>query len=87
MWSPGWILYYICTQNTNFVAKQHNVPRSLDIYGFLFFITNIDDIIGKRRYGWNMLHWSKNDFKSKKSTNGDYFFTIFLQKFVSFIFE
>ena len=34
--------------------------------------TNIDDAEGKRRYSWNILQWSKNDFKSKNSTNGDY---------------
>ena len=39
--------------------------------------TNIDDVEGKRRYSRNILQWSKNewsknDFKSKNSTNGDY---------------
>ena len=34
--------------------------------------TNIDDVGGKRRYSRNILKWSKNDFKSKNSTNGDY---------------
>ena len=34
--------------------------------------TNIDDVSGKRRYSWNILQWSKNDFKSKINTNGDY---------------
>ena len=33
--------------------------------------TNIDDVGGKRR--WNILQWSKNNFKSKINTNGDYF--------------
>ena len=34
---------------------------------------NTDDKRGKRRFGRNILQWSKNDIKSKKSTNGDYF--------------
>ena len=34
--------------------------------------TNIDDIGGKSRYGPNILQWSKNDFKSKNNTIGDY---------------
>ena len=33
--------------------------------------TNIDDIRGKRRHDRNILQWSKNDFKSRKTTNGD----------------
>ena len=37
--------------------------------------TNIDDVGGKRRYGRNLLQWSKNDFKIKKTTNGDYYFS------------
>ena len=59
----------ICIQNTNYAAYQHYVPPPLDIYGFT---TNIDDVGRKRRYGRNILQWSKNDFKSKNSTNGDY---------------
>ena len=39
----------------------------------IFSCDNIDDIKGKRRYRQNILHWSKNDFKSKNNTNGDYF--------------
>ena len=57
----------ICSQNTNYVDY---VPRPLDIYGFT---TNIDDVGGKRRYSQIILHWSKNDFKSKNNTNGDYY--------------
>ena len=34
---------------------------------------DIDDVRGKRRYSRNILQWSKNDIKSKKSTNGDYY--------------
>ena len=34
--------------------------------------TNIDDVGRKRRYCRNILQWSENDFKSKKTTNGDY---------------
>ena len=26
-----------------------------------------------RRYSWNILQWNKNDIKSKKMTNGDYY--------------
>ena len=33
---------------------------------------NIDDVCLKRRYRQIILHWSKNDFKSKKTINGDY---------------
>ena len=42
---------------------------------FLFekYKTNIDDVGGKRRYCWNILQWSKNDFKSKNNTNGTYY--------------
>ena len=36
--------------------------------------TNIDDVGWKRGYSWNILHWSKFDFKSRICTNGDYFF-------------
>ena len=32
----------------------------------------IDDVGGKRRYGWNIIQWCKNYFKSKNNTNGDY---------------
>ena len=38
----------------------------------LKYKTNIDDVGGKRRYTRNILQWSKNDFKSKNNTNGDY---------------
>ena len=34
--------------------------------------TNINDVGGKRRYNRNILQWSKIDFKSRISTNGDY---------------
>ena len=34
--------------------------------------TNIDDAGGKRGYSRNILQWSKNDSKSRISTNGDY---------------
>ena len=34
--------------------------------------TNIDDVGKKRRYFWNILHWSENDFKSMIYTNRDY---------------
>ena len=34
---------------------------------------NTDDICLKRRYRWNILQWSKKDFKSKNNTNGDYY--------------
>ena len=39
----------------------------------LFVITNIDVVRGKRRYGQNILQWSKKDFKSRKNTSGDYY--------------
>ena len=49
---------------------------SVNMLRTLFLIekdeTNIDDIGGKRRYCWNILQWSKNDFKSMIYTNGDY---------------
>ena len=61
----------ICSQNTNYAAQQHYVPRPLDICDFT---TNIDDVGGKKRYSRNILQWSKNDFKSKNNTNGDYLF-------------
>ena len=38
--------------------------------------TNIDDVEGNRSYSWNILHWIKNDFESKKTTNGDYLLNI-----------
>ena len=47
-----------------------HVQRFLDMYGFL--VTNIDDIRRKRRYGRNILLWSKNDFESKINTNLDF---------------
>ena len=56
------------------IQIMSHVQRSLDIYGFLCVITNIDDVRRKRRYGRNILLWSKNDFKSRINTNGDYFF-------------
>ena len=37
--------------------------------------TNIDDVERKRRYTWNILQPSKNDFKSMIYTNGDYYTT------------
>ena len=40
---------------------------------FSLFEINIDDVRGKRRYSRNILQWSKNNIKSKKSTNGDYY--------------
>ena len=38
-----------------------------------------DDVGGKRRYSRNILQWTKNDFKSTKSTNGDYLMIYKLQ--------
>ena len=45
---------------------------------FSLFETNNDDVSGKRRYSCNILQWSKNDLKSKKSTNGDYLTGLFV---------
>ena len=47
-----------------------NMLRTL----FLFekYKTINDDVGGKRRYSQNILQLSKNDFKSMKTTNGDY---------------
>ena len=43
---------------------------------------NIDDVVERGtkkvesfRHSWNILQWNKNDFKSRISTNGDYFLT------------
>ena len=47
-------------------------------------MSNTDDIIQKRRYSWNILQWSKNYFKSMKSTNGDYSYeTVILYKYLT----
>ena len=35
--------------------------------------TIIDDVGEKRRYSRSILQWSKNDFESKKTTNGYYY--------------
>ena len=45
-----------------------NMLRTL----FLFekYQSNIDDVSEKKRYSRNILRWSKNYFKSMKSTNG-----------------
>ena len=56
------------------IQIMSHIQRSLDIFGFLCVITNIDDVRRKRRYGRNILQWSKNDFKSRINTNGDYCF-------------
>ena len=34
---------------------------------------NTDGVCPKRRYRWNILHWSKNNFKSTNNTNRDNF--------------
>ena len=53
--------------------QKYKVLLFYNNFGFPSFITNIDDVRGKRRYSRDILQWSKNDFKSKKTTNGDYF--------------
>ena len=47
--------------------------------------TNVDDDRGNRRYSQNILQWSKNDFKSKKTTNGDYSFCRHINLRIKFI--
>ena len=47
-----------------------NMLRTLS--SFEKYKTNIDDVGRKSSYSRNILQWSKNDFKSQKTTNGDY---------------
>ena len=56
---------------------------------FLFekYETNIDDVGGKRRYCWNILQWSKNDFKSKNNTKVLVFHTLKKGKHLQSIFS
>ena len=42
------------------------------LYSFEKYKTNIDDVGRKRRYSRNIPQWCKDDFESKKTTNGDY---------------
>ena len=63
----------IKSQWNMFVVKiQINSRPSFFRYLWFFPLwANIDDVRGKRRYSLNILQWSKDDIKSKKSTNGD----------------
>ena len=44
---------------------------------FCKYEANTDDVRQERRYNWIILQWSKNDFKSTNSTNGDYLHCVY----------
>ena len=69
----SWSRYTTCVK-----IFRYNKLRTLSL--FEKYKTNIDDVRKKRRYSQNILQFSKNDFKSRKSTNGDYCFGLICQQ-------
>ena len=59
------------TSLNTWVFENQNIVACTGVVSIGAFLANIDDVRRKRMYTWNILHWSKNDFKSNKSTKGD----------------
>ena len=65
------VLYFLRKKR---VRNKNLQPKNWSLFAQVQ--TNVDGVGGKRGYSRNILQWSTNDFKSRISTNGDYFGTV-----------